>query len=124
MSEQFKTWALVELFGHTRIAGLVSEQNIAGGAMLRIDVPATEVNPAFTRLVNVSAIYAINPITIETALMLAEQITSKPIEAWDIQHYVKQAQLKLKENVEIPTKIETKESDKETNYFDLDETYF
>lgn len=95
--EQFKTWALVELFGHTRIAGEVSEQNIAGGAMVRIDVPKTSRNDAFSRIVNVSAIYAINPMTEESARMIAENMSYTPIDRWDIQTYVKQAQLKLQE---------------------------
>lgn len=88
MEQKFKTWALVELFGHTRIAGEVTEQTIAGGAMVRIDVPETEKSPAFTRIVNVQAIYAINPITEDMAKSIAEQISVKPLNAWDIRDYV------------------------------------
>jgi hypothetical protein len=98
MTEQFKTWALVELLGHTRMAGLVSEQNIAGGAMLRIDVPETENNIAFSRIVSVNAIYAINPITEESAKIIAANHSFKPIEAWDIRAYIKQTQLKMNEH--------------------------
>ena len=94
--EAFKTWALVERFGHTRMAGEVSEMNIAGGAKVRIDVPATKKNPSFTRIVNISAIYAINPMTAESAKLLAENLSSAPIDSWDIRHYVKQAQLEMK----------------------------
>ena len=88
MTEQFKTWALVELFGHSRIAGEVSEQTIAGGAMVRIDVPETETSPAFTRIVNVSAIYAINPMTEEMVRSISGQLNVKPIQPWDIREYV------------------------------------
>lgn len=86
--ELFKTWAMVELFGHSRIAGEVSEQNIAGGAMLRIDVPESETTPAFTRIVHVNAIYAINPMTEEMARSIAGQLNIKPIQPWDIREYV------------------------------------
>lgn len=86
--DQFKSWAMVELFGHSRVAGEVSEQNIAGGAMLRIDVPETEANPAFTRIVHINAIYAINPITEEVARSIAGQLNVKPIQPWDIREYV------------------------------------
>lgn len=86
--ESFKTWALVELFGHTRIAGEVTEQTIAGGAMVRIDVPETDSNPAFTRIVNVQAVYAINPITEDMAKTIASQLEIKPIQIWDIRDYV------------------------------------
>ncbi len=88
MTELFKSWAMVELFGHSRIAGEVSEQNIAGGAMLRIDVPESETTPAFTRIVHVNAIYAINPMTEEMARSIAGQLNIKPIQPWDIREYV------------------------------------
>lgn len=88
MTEQFKTWAMVELFGHSRIAGEVIEQNLAGGAMVRIDVPETETSPGFTRIVNVNAIYAINPMTEEMARSIAGQLNVKPIQVWDIREYV------------------------------------
>lgn len=84
----FRTWAMVELFGHTRIAGEVTEQTIAGGAMVRIDVPETEACPAFSRIVNVSAIYAINPMTEEMVKSIAGQLNVKPIQVWDIREYV------------------------------------
>ncbi len=86
--ELFKSWAMVELFGHTRIAGEVTEQNLAGGAMVRIDVPETETSPGFTRIVNVNAIYAINPMTEEMVKTIAGQLNVKPIQSWDIREYV------------------------------------
>lgn len=45
-----RCWAIVELFGHSKIAGEISEQTIAGGPFLRVDVPETERESAFTRL--------------------------------------------------------------------------
>lgn len=39
MSEKFEQWAIVDLFGHTRIAGKVSEQVIGGCSFVRVDVP-------------------------------------------------------------------------------------
>lgn len=93
--EKFESWAIVELFGHTRMAGLCSEQTIAGSAMVRIDVPETETQPAFTRLLNVSAIYAINPVDKETAMIMAKNLDKKPIETWDIQKVIQKQQLQL-----------------------------
>ncbi len=41
MSEQtFEGWCILELMGHRKLAGLVAQQEIAGAAFLRIDVPA------------------------------------------------------------------------------------
>lgn len=33
-------WAVVEIFGHQRFSGQISEQSIAGDKMVRLDVPA------------------------------------------------------------------------------------
>jgi hypothetical protein len=77
-------WCLVELFGHTKIAGRCTEQNIAGTNMLRVDVPETSTQPAFTRFFGSSAIYSINPIDELTCREMAERLTVKPIESWNI----------------------------------------
>lgn len=89
MQEKFEIWAIVELFGHNKIAGKVSEQTIGGSSMVRVDVPDTEASPKFTRLLNVSAIYAINPVTEEVAVGYAGRLQSKPIEAWDAREVLK-----------------------------------
>jgi hypothetical protein len=39
MAEPFEGWAILELMGHRRLAGRVSEIEIAGAKMLRLDVP-------------------------------------------------------------------------------------
>lgn len=83
MDNKFELQAIVELFGHSRIAGKVSEQSIGGATFVRIDVPATKTQPPFTRFLNPSAIYAINPVTEDVATAIAERIESKPIQLWD-----------------------------------------
>lgn len=82
--QEFELNAVVELFGHSRMAGKVTEQTIGSASFVRIDVPETRTQPKFTRLVNPSAIYAINPVTEEVMLQMAEAITSRPIDSWDI----------------------------------------
>lgn len=39
-THKFESWCIVELFGHQRIAGLVTEQTIGGCNFVRVDVPA------------------------------------------------------------------------------------
>jgi hypothetical protein len=84
IQEKFEAWCIVELFGHAKIAGLCTEQNIAGTNFLRVDVPETETQPAFTRLFGAAAIYAINPVDQKTAIFMAGKLQEKPIEAWDL----------------------------------------
>lgn len=84
MSETLDFPAIVELFGHTRLAGTVSEHSMGGATMIRIDVPETSKNPKFTKFVNPSAVYALNPITEEMMQNMAEEIQAKPIRAYDL----------------------------------------
>lgn len=85
----FDAWCIVELFGHQKIAGRCTEQNIAGTNMLRVDVPETEKQPAFTRLFGSAAIYAINPVDEITAGMYVESINAGPINVWQGEEFSK-----------------------------------
>ncbi len=91
--DKFQIWGIVELFGHSKIAGELTEQNIAGANMLRVDVPETESNPPFTRFLNHAAIYAINPTDKETATFVAKNLNNKPIDSWDIKQFQDKALL-------------------------------
>lgn len=75
------TWAVVELMGHKIVAGHVSEQTVAGGAMLRIDQPAVPGREQRTELVNASSIYSLTPCTEETALAVLRR--HAPRAAWE-----------------------------------------
>ena len=65
------TWCVVDLFGHTRLAGQVSEQEIAGHGFVRVDVPKVGDLPAFTRFLGHGAIYSITPCDENTARAVA-----------------------------------------------------
>lgn len=86
MSEQtkFEHWALVELMGHQRIVGRVTEQTIAGAAMLRVDVPDAKGGVAYTRFYGSSAIYAINPVGEKEARALAARMDQEPVYAYQL----------------------------------------
>lgn len=81
MSENngFDTFALVELFGHQKIAGRVTEQVVAGQGFVRVDVPETSRAGAFTRLFGSGAIYSITPISEDLMKQAAERIYVEPV---------------------------------------------
>jgi hypothetical protein len=89
MTEKFEVFAIIELFGHNKMAGKVTEQVIGGSSFVRVDVPNTEASPAFTRLLHANAIYAINPVTEEVATGYASRLQVKPIDAWDAREVLK-----------------------------------
>lgn len=91
-------WAVLELFGHARIAGAVSEQTFGGATLVRVDVPAVrfeEVDydiktengyakkvrtiPAHTRSFGPGAIYSINWCDEHAATAAAHSIKHEPI---------------------------------------------
>lgn len=85
MEEKFEIWALVELMGHNKIAGLLTEHKFGNQSMLRVDVPAIGDIPAFSKVFSVSAVYAINPVSEETARSYAGLLKAKPLDVWDMQ---------------------------------------
>ena len=95
---KFDEWALLELFGHQRLAGRVTEQQIGGASFVRVDVPASGKKKGWklTRHYNPSAIYSITPMTEQTARMLAEKIVAEPVTRWDVTEMVRDAQRALR----------------------------
>ena len=82
MSEKFETWAVVELFGHKRIAGKLTEQEVGGTAFVRVDVP--QDNGAWvTHYYGQGAIYAFHPVTEEVARGAASHLDDQPVHTWD-----------------------------------------
>lgn len=91
----FDEWALVELFGHARIVGRVTEATIGGGAFIRVDVPNGNGSVAFTRFFGPGAIYSISPITEQTAVGMAANIGAEPVRPYDVIKKVQASQLGL-----------------------------
>lgn len=111
--EKFDQWALLELMGRQRIAGKVTEHVIAGSGFLRVDVCETKSNPAFTRFISPSSLYAINPITEEVARAYAESLQVKPIDSWDIQAFMQKVEQRKLEAGSAVEHEEEKEEEEE-----------
>lgn len=77
-------WAIVELMGHQRMAGWLTTQSIGSTAMVRVDVPEVPGGKAFTRFVNPSAVYAINPCDEATARAAASAFRPVPVQRWEL----------------------------------------
>jgi hypothetical protein len=84
MEEKFEQWCLVELYGHNRIVGKVTEATIGGCSFVRVDVPETENQKAFTRYFGNASIYSLNPISKEVADELLKQYALPPVNAFQI----------------------------------------
>lgn len=86
--EAKEMWALVELFGHNRVAGKVTEAEIGGGSLIRVDVPSVKNQQPITKYYNVKAIYGITPVDEATAKRIAESIDAAPINSYSIEREI------------------------------------
>ena len=95
-----RRWAIVELFGHARIAGAISEQAFGGAALVRVDVPEVRhleeayidgqrhdverVIPAHTRSLGAASIYSIHWVDEGTATVAAHSIRHMPLRPYSL----------------------------------------
>jgi hypothetical protein len=81
-------WAIVELFGHQRIAGRISEQTFGGASLVRVDVPEVTRGDrtiiAHTRSFGGGAIYAVNWCDEQTATLAAVSIEHEPVSPYSV----------------------------------------
>lgn len=87
----FESWALVEIYGHQKYAGKVTEQTIGGCNFVRVDVPETPDAKPFTKLFGQGAIFSITPIEEDVARHLATQYGNPPVHVYELPPDVRQA---------------------------------
>ena len=82
--EPFEEWAIVDLFGHQRIAGKVTTQNLGSATFVRVDVYKNG-KVAFTRFFNPAAIYGIAPVGKAEAIAVAASCDPDPVKAYELE---------------------------------------
>ena len=75
-------WSILEIMGRRILAGIVSEEVHFGAPMCRIDVPASDTQPAFTALYGGQSIYSWTPCSEEVARRAAEHLRVDPISVY------------------------------------------
>ena len=83
METQFDEWAILELMGHRRLAGKVTDAVIGGGAFLRIDVPGDD-GKFSTQYYSPGSVYCITPTSEEVARAVAKQSQPAPVQRWEL----------------------------------------
>lgn len=88
----YEGWAIIELMGHRRLAGRVSEAQLAGAAFLRLDIPGylhteptgeQEERGGATQFYSPQAVYCITPTTEEIARQVASRSHPRPAQQWE-----------------------------------------
>lgn len=88
-------WAVVEVMGHTRYAGRISQHTALGGALIRVEVPAIinrdgiEEIPAFEKLLAPAALFAITPTSEALAREAARRFRTRPFTILDLPELVR-----------------------------------
>jgi hypothetical protein len=108
---KFEEWAVLELFGHQRLAGRVTEAQVGGASFVRVDVPEDGKKKGWklTKMYNPSAIYSICPVTEETARMVATTIHPEPFTQYDVTEMVATAKRRLSTKIPDESRFEDEE---------------
>jgi hypothetical protein len=80
----FEGWAILELMGHRKLAGKLSEQTIGGCAMVRIDVPGEGDTTVATQFYSGAAIYCVTPTTEAIARKVANHYQPTPVTPYEM----------------------------------------
>lgn len=80
----FREWVMLELMGHRRLFGLLTEQEIAGGKFLRIEIPNCKTGPSMTQFYSPSAVYAITPMAENFCRKMAAGNHPAPISRYEL----------------------------------------
>lgn len=83
---ELKAWAIVELFGHQKIVGYLSQQTFGTGVLFRVDVPdllkdGKKVRDGFTRYFGLSAIYSVTPCSEAIVRQMLPNVDGTPGDA-------------------------------------------
>lgn len=82
MSESFEQWAILELMGHVKLAGRVTEEEHFGAKLGRIDIPNGE--GFTTQYFSGGSIYRLTPTTEEIARGVAQRNQPEPVHRWEL----------------------------------------
>ena len=79
---KFEEWAILELMGHRRLAGKITDAVIGGGAFLRIDIPMDD-DKWTSQYYSPQSVYCISPVSEERARMVAKNNQPAPVHRWE-----------------------------------------
>jgi hypothetical protein len=83
--DTFGAWMIVELLGHVKLAGYVTEEELFGTKVGRIDIPGDEDGEAgVTQYFAGQSIYRLTPVTESTARAYAQNHRPRPVQRWEL----------------------------------------
>ena len=74
-------WAIVELMGHVKLAGRVTEEEKFGGKLGRIDIP--HCDGFMTRYFGAASVYSVTIVSEQVARDVCKRTAPAPVSPWD-----------------------------------------
>lgn len=74
-------WAIVELMGHVKLAGRLTEEEKFGAKMGRLDIP--QGDGFVTQMFGGGSVYRITVVTEDVARHVCKQTSPAPVSPWD-----------------------------------------
>lgn len=81
MAAAFESWAIVELMGHRKLAGFVSEVTMFGVVLMKIDVPC---DPPVTQYYGGQSIFSLTPTSEQLARQAAKASRPTPVHRYEL----------------------------------------
>lgn len=81
--QTLRSWAVLELLGHRRLAGYVTTESLGGASFLRIDVPKGD-DDVTTQYYSPSSAYSLTPCTEEVARTVARRDQPEPLHYFEL----------------------------------------
>jgi hypothetical protein len=81
--ERFESWAIVELMGHVRMAGRVTEEELFGSKIGRVDCPMPDGGYA-TVYFGGGSVYRLSPCSEAVARAVAQVSRPEPVHRWEL----------------------------------------
>ncbi len=101
--ESFDSWGVLELMGHVRTAGRITEENRFGAVLGRCDVPQ-EDGSFVTVYFGGGSVYRLTPCSEEAARAVAVRNQPEPVHQWELP----------KPALPVPAGLQADEDDDET----------
>ena len=83
--DTFSGWCVLELMGHRRLGGYVTEEQIAGTHMLRVDIHAPESDRVVTQYYSPTALFSMTPTTEDVARSVTRH-APVPVSQFEVGH--------------------------------------
>lgn len=81
-TKENETWCILEMMGHVRVAGRLSEEEKFGSKLGRLDIPQAD-GTFITQYFGGGSVYRISIVSEDVARHVASQTQPAPVSPWD-----------------------------------------